>query len=418
MKSILKIFDNKPLHFLIGLLGGAISGLYPKYTVFCLLIIVIIYMVILVWIHIRKTNQQKVNIQYTKYESTILNPTKEAKYFEERTGVGKLVVGTVIEYYEHNFLNSKVDINEIGWDPKDVKINQGSKFNHSVLFNALNKTLDIGKQKDNPKFCLSHLEKSPVDNDDKELQIDVKETSYLTIRNVLDDIINRPDLRLDYGNIEPAKNLIPNSLCLHYIVELVDQNVILYQRAPCVDYYPMHFSFSGEEQINRIDLEDENIESLFQRALTEEIFPLTEKNIDEMVEAKQNKKMWDYISPLVENMKIWSFFYEEELSNFSMLGYIKLNITRCEFLQKYNSLKAMAVGHRDNEGLLYYTNNQNIEKLLFEGQCTVYNLFSNIEVKLNAKRLHPTSRYRMFRYVRAKKKDALSFNEYLEKNAR
>jgi hypothetical protein len=315
-----------------------------------------------------------------------------------------LVVGQVIELKPHPYIRTLAQIYDIGWDPEQIKLKQKGDFNVEDILTQCSglKEFDLPN---GDKFCL--YDTNYVTNDNPDLTyLELKHTDYFTLMSIKENIQNSYDIRKKFGNLEPLENRIPHSLCLHYIVRYDDGNILCIKRDSKMEYFKNSWSFSGEEQLSKEDIEYGDLLALFKRALCEEVYPLRGK-LPEKARFEEKQKFdnykWSHIKEDVNSMLLWSIFLEERIYNFSLLGVIQLNISIRDFKDKYIKLIGTADGNRDNEGKLYYATKKEYEKLLSNGKCNVTGVFNNSSVEIKDDELHPTSRYRLFRIYNAKK---------------
>jgi hypothetical protein len=66
-----------------------------------------------------------------------------------------------------------------------------------------------------------------------------------------------------------------------------------------------------------------------------------------------------------------------------------------------NDLVNRGMGTRDKEGDFFIASASMVKNLLFKGNCVVQGLFTDESQTLEIQTLHPTSRYRIFRLLRA-----------------
>lgn len=344
-----------------------------------------------------------------------INPIAEK--FAQINNHNGLIVGSVIEIMVHPMISSKADISDIGWNPEDVRIKLDEKkpdFNVNAIYNSLDRQAPT--QTESFKYCLA--EEKQVTKDDCILDYLIfQRTDYLIVKEISQLIPSKPLLRQDLGSLNPVKHQLPNSFCLHYVIEFSDGSVLLLkrrdslERRDSLDYYPNTFSISGEEQISEVDFRTGNLLNLFKRALIEEVFPLVVKHKNLDTENEQINKMYKKINEYIAIQKVFSLLYEEEIANFAIMGYFLFNIPIKDF--KDLSSKFLAEGnHRDNEGFLYYTSWKNLMLLHFTHKCQVYSLRDGQESSLLKSDLHPTSSYRLFRFLRIKNDGDLTFDNF------
>jgi hypothetical protein len=228
---------------------------------------------------------------------------------------------------------------------------------------------------------------------DTDLELKLQETNYFTIQSVVRDLPFAR--RREFGSLDPRKNRIPHSLCLHFVVRLADGSVICLRNEARKAYAQDTWSISAEEQIKAEDLSGSSpLQTLFRRAVLEEIYGLSDDGVPV-------DERWGRITDDVRCIRIWSLFVEENLNNFSLLGFCQLTCDTPGLKATIQQLANEGVGVRDLEGKLFTTSRTGLERLLIMGDCTVIGLFSGEQELLGAEQLHWTSRYRAFRLLRA-----------------
>jgi hypothetical protein len=161
------------------------------------------------------------------------------------------------------------------------------------------------------------------------------------------------------------------------------------------------WSVSGEEQLAPEDFGAEKPScSLFQRAFCEEVLGYRERI--PLVER------WQWAEPIVEIMTLWSVFLEEGIHNYALLGAYLLNCDAKEFLRLHREIIRRCRGTRDPEGKLYLISAEESMRLLTTGQGTARAISSREPTTLQTGVLHPTSRYRMIRVLRALRRGTLA----------
>ncbi len=127
------------------------------------------------------------------------------------------------------------------------------------------------------------------------------------------------------------------------------------------------------------------------RAICEEFFPLSGS------ESGISKSYQEYLKPITDSMKVWSIFIESSIFNFSILGFVKFNITIDEYVNLYKNL--LNKGVVDKEGTVYYTSIEEARALLVNGECNMSGAFSKKRHLISLDDLHPTSLYRIFKLI-------------------
>lgn len=331
-------------------------------------------------------------------------PTAQSVMLEASMKEDQLAIGGAVQVSEALDLYSGHDITRIGWQPKDVKIKDLEKdFNASDIYDAANKEIPNIQEANGKKFCLAHI-KHPL-SDEPFIKLSFEETRYYTVQGVIDDVKHNHEFRMAFTSTDPKEHKIPNAFCLHYLAEFSDENVLVFQRAAGLGYYEGKISFSGEEQMAKVDMENEfddiGATLLFQRAVIEEIFPIAKKPLDSCTKDVVSK-FYKLAEQHVESMRAFSVFMESEISNFAMMGYIKLNLTIDQYRETYRRF-VQDGSPASKEGNLHYTNIHELERLLITHECNIYELKSEQPVLIKSEDLHPTSRYRIIQFLLAKK---------------
>jgi hypothetical protein len=381
---------NPALILILGFAVGALTNIYPWYSAIVFIVLFLFLMIPVIYDMVKENRRSL----YSFREQGLLQPTQHAAAFVARTNDHYLVVGQAIEILLHPNLSTRSEISELGWCPEDIGIKD-----LQTIFNADTVLSKSGgyKEFDPPngtKFSVSNC--SLVTTDSPNLSLELTRTNYFTLKSVLPTLISNPDLRAELGNLDPALNLIPHSLCLHYIVRFLGTgDVLCMKRSLKTAYHGNLWSLTGEEQISQNDFKSGfPALSLFQRAICEEIFPL--------IENAPLEERWKKVSPFIESMKLWSLFVEEEIFNFTMFGVCQLKGGISDFIAAHNR-SIDEGGSKDGEGKFFFVSQDGLLELLKIGKCTTRPLFSETEKEqlITAENLHPTSRYRIFRLLRA-----------------
>lgn len=327
---------------------------------------------------------------YTAFELALRQPDSDALARLHTANEHFLVFNRVIEVLSHYSLSSRASFTSLGWVPDEILVDfKNGYFDASEILARIG-----GKKSYEPpngrKFCLANRS---LGGTDAVLSLHLQESDYFTIRSVLS---NLPfTLRTEFGSLDPAQNRIPHSLCLHFIVRCDDGSVLLLLNERRKAYAGGTWSISAEEQLKDIDLREASpVLALFQRALLEEVFGLSDEHIP--LSAR-----WDRIKDHVRSTRIWSLFLEEHINNFSLLGVCQLSVNPTALRRVVQQFINDGSAARDLEGKLYFTSRDELERLLILGGGTATGLFSGGLMKVFAENLHWTSRYRMFRLLRA-----------------
>lgn len=123
----------------------------------------------------------------------------------------------------------------------------------------------------------------------------------------------------------PPAVKFPHALCLHLVVIIDDNKVLITKRAPDVEHYPNTWSCSIEENMALKDLEDGTKKAVLKwgkRWLLEEL-GLTEDVYNE------------------DNLRVLSVFFESEILGVSLCGHVVLNISSDKLRRIIRSLPRM-----------------------------------------------------------------------------
>jgi len=374
--------------------GSIATSLWPKFMGWGLFVIFDVAFVYCLVKYIRKHQDA---IELTTFELALRQPDSDAfARMHDTENQHFLVINQVIEVRPHYTLNSRASFASLGWSPDEISVHFNNEY-----FDASRILASVGGKKnyDPPngrKFCLVDRSLAGTDTD---LALYLRETDYFTIRSV---ISNLPfSLRTELGSLDPTKNLIPHSLCLHFIVRCDDGSVLLLLNEKRKAYAGGTWSVSAEEQMKDLDLTDQQyspLDALFKRALLEEVFGLRD------VETPLSER-WAQIEDHVRSIRIWSIFLEEHINNFSLLGVCQLTITPDSLRKVIKKFIDDGSGSLELEGTLHFTSRNQLEQLLIRGTATATKLFpdsdSDRDKSVFQENLHWTSRYRIFRLLRA-----------------
>lgn len=366
---------------------GVAVGLFPV-VMGVLVLGALAFAVVYFTIHYRRASQRQ--SAYTRFELALLSPDSDALARLHAANEDFLVLDRVIEVLPHYSLTSHAHFASLGWAPENILVHFDNQ-----SFDASEILARVGGRKDfeppnGRKFCLTDRSLAGTDQD---LSLYFQETDYFTICSVLS---NLPfSLRSEFGSLDPAESRIPHSMCLHFIVRLDDGSVLLLLNERRKRYSQGTWSVSAEEQLKDSDLSyPAPILALFQRAILEEVFGLSDNRIPLEIR-------WNRIKAHVGSTRIWSLFLEEHISNFSLLGVCQLSVNPTKLREIIDQLTREGSAARDAEGKLYFAPRVELEKLLMHREATATGLFSGAAAKVLAENLHWTSRYRIFRLLRA-----------------
>jgi len=326
-------------------------------------------------------------------------PIPGAEEAARRTNHNLLVSGNAIEIVTHPNLNSAVNPRDVGWDPKEIEIIQDLEFDASEILSQAGGLREF-EPPNHKKYCLVNL--SFVTSESDHLSLILKETDFFTIETAKRLLQDHPGVAEKYGHVSPAKNRIPSSLCLHFTVRLMSGEILLMKRVSGMSYHENMWSATGEEQLSEGDLSAEHpLERLFKRALGEEILHLGG--------VERHPEFMKRIDEHIEYMRIYSIGVEWPIYNPAVFGAVQL-VDDADALRetlKGRKRGSESYGQDDREGLFYTINKKEIENLLSSGRGTAKGVFNDLETTIEASALHPTTRYRLFRYLRTLKRGRL-----------
>lgn len=328
--------------------------------------------------------------ELTAFEHSLRQPDPDATARLRAENEHFLVFNKAIEVRAHPNLGSRTNVYGLGWSPDEISVT----FDH-VQFDASDILARTGglAEFDPPNGRKFSVVDRPLLGTDTDLALNLQETNYFTIRSVIRDLPFAR--RREFGSLDPQKNRIPHSLCLHFVVRLADGSVICLRNETRKAYAQDTWSISAEEQIKENDVTASSpVQTLFRRAVLEEVFGLSDDGVPV-------DERWARIADDVRCIRIWSLFVEENINNFSLLGFCQLICDPAGLKATIQRLANEGVGVRDLEGKLFTTSRTGLERLLIIGDCTAMGLFSSDKELLAAEQLHSTSRYRAFRLLRA-----------------
>lgn len=335
------------------------------------------------------------------------NPTSHAKKLLEKLGESSedyKVVGGVIEIARHPFIVCDPVIS--GWDCLVTYGKTGGvriEHDHGLPF-AFDKTLIKGVEPpvgaNNIKYSLVE---TPLDYLDasSSLCLKLRSTDYFTIKKFASLIHGdaNTEKRHNWGSIFPELQKIPNSLCLHFLVQLADGSVLCMVRRGNSDYSQGLVSITAEEQFAQLDMHagpDYAMNHWFRRALCEEIFPLRP------TDSGMLERHWQEIKGFVKAMRVFSVFYEEEYANYSLFGYVRLDLDAREYKEKFEALARSHAAGRDKEGRYCLLDKENAIDFALTGKGTISPIWGEVSHAFGENesyRPHLTSRYRLLTFL-------------------
>lgn len=388
-----KTVKDSRFTLITGWVLGALINYFPLYAVI-LFSIIAIGVFIFIYLENRKELKQiALTIEEIK---SLAAPDEMAVEVVKKTNQNLLVSGKVIEICWHPNLNSKVNLQNVGWNPNDSKAievhEKDLKFDAKDIITKAGGIIKA-EPPNNKKYCLVN---TPfVTYESPHLLLELMETDFFTIETakkwIQDNLveINR------FGSLSLEKNKVPSSLCLHFTVRLAEGEILLMRRSMGMSYHESKWSASGEEQLSEDDLHANNpIENLFKRALGEEILILGGiENFSQSVKA---------IDEHIDYMRMYSIGIEWPFFNPTLFGFIQLKDNRNGLREKLISRKfgAEYLGQEDREGVFYTVKDDQAFELLKKGYTKTKGLFDSSEITIKNDDLHPTARYRIYRLLR------------------
>jgi len=375
--------------WILGFAIGALTNIVPVISFAIFLILTIVLAIILFIERMRAEQPSELN----SFEIAVREPDNHAAAAVSRANEHFLVIGQVIEIVPHPNLGRRAPIEELGWGSSQIHlIDLQERFEANQL---LSRTSGY-KEFDPPngtKFCL--VSESFVTKDSPNLILNLRRTDYFTIKSVLAEIKDNPDLRKEFGALDPESNRIPHSLGLHYIVRFPNGDVLCMKRDWRAAYHGNRWSFSGEEQLSEEDFGARvPSEHFIRRTYCEEVLGMR----DEIPIAER----WMVAEDTVEAARFWSLILEEGISNYAIVGLYQLKVDIEAFITLHKKIVDTGMGTRDREGKFYIVSQPMLKALLFTGECTAKALFLEEGMEtIYSYNLHPTSRYRIFRLLRA-----------------
>jgi hypothetical protein len=376
---------------------GAITGVFPVPSLIAFAVLA--FGVFLTAYRDRRREEKRFNVNLQE-RIALLSPSHGASNAATKTGLNLLTVGNVIELQVHPNVNSSVRADGVGWPPEDIRVDADEvDFDASELLSGISQLSAI----DPPNNIKYSLVNTPfVTEESSELQLELKETNYQIIETAKAVFKEDKTKYEKLGSVIPSDNRIPNSLCLHYTVRFSNGDILCMKRAAELGYHKNAWSISGEEQISERDVHADNpIKSLFVRALCEELLHLGGES--------HSKDLASEAMSNIKYMRVYSIVVEWPLYNPAICGFVQLNLDPDEFRSILSARKIGLVryGQEDREGAFFVLNSNDALPLLEQGQAMVSGLFNGNPILLTSSELHPSSRYRLFRFLRAYKRGEL-----------
>jgi len=351
--------------------------------------------------------------QWSDFVASAAKPSPDAlRFAEHHNGSDRRIIGPVIELFRHRHLESSLPLEALGWKPEEIlMINDGSIDTSSIesdprvrrAFEASEEArIAQGKgtalQGDNnPKFAVSDI--STPFHDVSTLTILFKQTDYFSVLRTRPAVADNAEVRFEFGSLTPRDNLIPGAAGIQFATLFTDGQILTILRDSNTFPWPNTWSFSGEEQVDRIDFlweTQDRMKFTLLRTIQEEIFPL-----GRIYEKNQLLKAMQMAARYVSGMRVWSVFLEEPTATFSVFCVINLACTVDDYRKAVIEMVTRGLGEMSNEGKYFAVPLCDTPGLLQGQTLEATQVFGAHRVSVHPDRLHPTSRYRLLRLLEA-----------------
>jgi len=321
------------------------------------------------------------------------------------------IIGSVIETHAHPNLESGLSLSKIGWSESEasLRLRPGSFGTEPLLSdpfvahaleqreaeNRRDGRASILRPPDGVKYAVVDASSPFLDVSD--FNVTVQETRYFSIMRARPAIESSPPLRMNFGHVDPHKNRIPHAVGLQFIALFSDEQVLVIQRAKDTYPFPGTWSFSGEEQCAPIDLswiEKDRMKNYMLRTVVEEVFPLA--RIPDPVKLAP---VMDEAQRYVGDMRIVGLLLEEPIVTFSFFVIFRLSLDVKEYSDKVIHLVRTARGQMSREGLYFSVALSDLPLLLEGRDIAARPIFGNVDESIAPSKLHPTSQYRLTRFL-------------------
>lgn len=196
------------------------------------------------------------------------------------------------------------------------------KYVHSVS----NKII-VKHQRNHSRLMLSSLQ--GFDEIDDGIRLTLQKTDYSHTCFVWDYYKRkRIDLTLSYRLIKTQNQLLPNSLCMHLLIETNDGKIVSTLSSPNkMADYPNTIAFTVGEQLELSDITESktlqccSADIWLKRTFSEE-FGLTEDHYKMMINT--------------DSFRILGLYFEGNIHNFALFCIVRLNISYEEFYREVN----------------------------------------------------------------------------------
>ncbi|MGQ4498968.1 hypothetical protein ACUIA4_10360 [Vibrio parahaemolyticus] len=396
-RVLIKAGMDSRVTLLVGWALGALTNIFPIYSV---IVFSITAFVVFAYVYKDKRKEQ-IELEISNEEVMRLAlPDSDTQRAASKTALNLLVSDKVAEIVWHPNLNAAVSPENVGWDPSDIEVEPVDlEFDCSILVQAAGGLVEV-EPPNNKKYSLVNM--PFVSAESEHIKLTLRNTDYQTVETIKRWAELKPTVLEQLGHINPQLNRLPSSLCLHYTVRLGDGRILLMKRVDGVGYHPSKWSATGEEQLSESDLNNaEPIKNLFLRALGEEVLHLG--NIDEF------RENITCIEKHIQYMRVYSIGVEYPLYNPALFGFAQLRDTTEELRQRLIQRKygITSLGHEDPEGTFYTVSLEEAYTLLSQGSVDAISLFGSKKQRVYSEKLHPSTRYRLFRLIRTHKRQKL-----------
>jgi hypothetical protein len=348
------------------------------------------------------------NIEWPEFISRVSNPDPTALRFAETFNADDgRTIGCVVDVFRHPFLESSRSLNETGWSADQVTLVHSGYLNTEALnsdsritsaFNesekmriAEGKRSALQPSSNNPRFTITDT--STPFHDVTNLTINLKQTDYFAILRTRPAIDKYPELRIEFGHIDPSESRIPQTATIQYCAIFGNREILAIQRDKNTFPWAGTWSFSGEEQFDKSDLdwnERDRMKYAMLRTAQEEIFPLAR-----ISEKEQLREAMNMVEPYIGSMRIWSIFLEEPTATFSIFCVYDFEFGVNDYANLVREMGRRGLGQPSREGKYHAVRLDDIPRLLIGEAVPARAIFGIGCAHMNPDGLHPTSRYRL-----------------------
>jgi hypothetical protein len=348
---------------------------------------------------------------WSEFLLEVFKPEERVVRFAERFNAGdRWITGPVIEVFSHPFLDGGHPLAEAGWAPNQVRFVDGGPLDTSAILSdprvvqsferaeALREAQNKGtalQLPDNDKYALADT--SAPFHDTTDLTLTLKSTKYFSILRTRPALESIPEVWMDYGNILPRGNRIPQALGMQFSALFGGREILAIYRDINTFPFPNTWSFSGEEQVDKSDLqwdEPDRMKRALLRTAQEEIFPLARiYDRDKLLSAM------NIVERYIRSMRIWSVFLEGPTATFQIFCVYAFDFSIDEYADLVKGMIRRGLGQTSREGLYFSVGLADIPALLRGQNIEARPIFGGEPVSVAPDKLHPTSRYRLVRLL-------------------